>query len=658
MTPPARRPLAASIGWLLTTCALVAPVQAWDEPPPEPPAFQDRLIDPDKLAPLPPDDEETYDPSGLPRSWRLELVTSQVERGDDRFGETGASFGGLWETEDWGNFSLDATVFRSDQGRGLGSRWIGTATLWQRNLRFDGGWRAENGLGVLNTPLTPLQRDQYRFFLPSAPYSGLVTQWDNAGKGRHFFGGFGQAGVFTGARVVGFDQAEGQVGTLGAQWRWSPSWSGAATVLATDGRIVPDDLGSGQYQDGRTEAALLSSAWSGTRDKLKLHLHTSRGFLGDASGAWADAESRRGRYTHSYGLFRLEPGLAWGALPINNDAQGAYWRTSYSHPRWTWSAAIDQIDSVSGSSFEGTYANAFLRYQARANFGVGGGLNVRRSQTATDFSTRWFADRRARWGVTRLQLDQAHTSDRDDWQLSLDQDLPMKTGSRLTVSGSYGVEDQDGIGRTDTFSLAALGGIELTDRLSLDGNVRWLHGDGPNAYRGTDINLSLNWRVASHWWLTATAYNNRGEQRSPFQLDPLAPPDVFLRIPRERSVFLSLRYERQSGTAAMVLGGMPGTAAGSIAGSVFLDDNGDGVRSASELPAANVTVILDGRYSVRTDSNGNFEFPRVAVGAHTIEVVPDNLPLPWFIDEGSERRAVEVRVRDSERVDIGARRQR
>ncbi|PRH83705.1 hypothetical protein C6N40_00745 [Arenimonas caeni] len=630
---------------------------AWDEPPEEP-AYQDRIIDPDKLAPLPPDDDEQFDASGLPRSWRLEVLTSQIKRGDEKFSESGFSFGGLWETADWGSFSLDATAFQSDQGRNGGSRWIGTATIWQRNLRFDGGWRVDNGLGVLNTPLTPLQRDQYRFFLPSAPFSGLVSQWENTEDERRFFAGFGQAGVFSGARVVGFDQAEGQVGTLGSQWRWSPDWTGALAVLATDGRIVPDELGSGQYQDGRTEAAVFSTGWAGTQDEAKLHLHSSRGYLGDAFGAWTDIESRRGRYTYNYGAFRLEPGLAWGALPINNDAQGLHFRTNYRHPRWTWSVGIDQIQSVSGNSFEGTYANAFLRYQARANLGVGGSLNVRRSETDTDFSTRWFADRRARWGITRIQLDQAHTSERDDWQITLDQDLPMQTGSRLTVSGSIAVEDQDGVGRTDTFTLAALGGIELTDRISLDGNLRWIRGNGPNAYRGTDLNLSLNWRLASNWWLTATAYNNRGEQRSPFQLDPLAPPDVFVGIPRERSIFLSLRYQRQAGSSAVVLGGMPGTAAGNIRGSVFLDENGDGIRSAAELPAVNVTVILDGRYSVRTDSQGEFEFPRVAVGAHTIEVVPDNLPLPWFLDEQADRRAVEVQVRDTVRVDIGARRQR
>jgi hypothetical protein len=284
---------------------------------------------------------------------------------------------------------------------------------------------------------------------------------------------------------------------------------------------------------------------------------------------------------------------------------------------------------------------------------------VRDSDSATDYNTRVFLDRRSAWGLTRLQLDQTHASDgqRDDWQVTLDQDLPVRGGSRLAVSTSYGAQTFDDIGQTDTFSIAALGGLELGDTVSLDGNVRWTRGSGPEAFRGTDINLSLNWRVASHWWLSTSVYRNTGRQRSPFLLDPLVPPDQFLDIPRERSIYISLRYERQAGTTAMVLGGSPGAAAGSIRGSVFLDDNGDGVRSASELPAANVTVVLDGRYSVRTDSQGNFEFPRVAAGAHEISVVPDNLPLPWFLDEGTTT-TIQVRVREASRVDIGARRER
>lgn len=652
-------PTGALVGPVLLAATLfIAPAQAQDEE--QAPAYQDRVISPDQLGPLPVDDEMTFDTSGPPRSITAEAVASVVERGDEDYAEFGFNFDGHRETERWGSLSLDGTVFRRDGLAGESAEWIGAVTLWQRGLYVGERWRVENGLGVLNTPTLPLQRDQYRFFLPTVPFVGGSSNWQNRDSGTHFQAALGQAGLFSGSRIVAFDSASGNVATLGSQWRWSDNWSGAISALATDGVIVPDPINGTQFQDGGTEAVLASTAWASGSHRVQVNLQGSSGYLGDAAGGWLDAQSRLGRVTWNYGLFHLGEDLGWGALPINNDARGGYVRFRYESARWQWNGGVDRIDSVSGSSFNGNYATLFGRYQLRHNLGIGGNLNVRDSGDATDFSTRWFVDRNGGWGRTRVQLDQARTDAgrREDLQLTLDQDLPMQAGSRLALSTTLGSIDVESEGRTETFTLAALGSIELGDRTRLDGNVRWTRGDGASAYRGTDINLSLNWRVAARWWLQASVYRSTGEQRSPFQIDPLAPPDQFFPLPSERSVFLSLRYERQAGTAVTVLGGAPGSAMGSVAGSVFLDDNDDGVRSASELPAANVTVLLDGRYAVRTDSQGEFEFPRVATGAHTIEVVPDNLPLPWFLDEDGESRPIEVRVRDTTRVDIGARRQR
>ena len=156
--------------------------------------------------------------------------------------------------------------------------------------------------------------------------------------------------------------------------------------------------------------------------------------------------------------------------------------------------------------------------------------------------------------------------------------------------------------------------------------------------------------------MNAAIYENQGSQRSPFILDPLVTQLPFVSLPRDRSIFLTLRYERSAGQPQGVIGGRPDGPTGAITGSVFLDDNSDGVRNASELPAANVTVLLDNRYSVHTDSMGNFEFPRVAIGTHTLTVVPDNLPLPWFFDDGSNQRSVMVTVRQQMRADFGAQR--
>lgn len=655
------KPLARAIGLSLALAGLASHAWAFPQDTGEEtaPPYEDRIIPSDQLAALPEDDSERFDAEGLPRSLDLQLLVSRTERGDETFNEQGLSVGGFWETLDHGSFSLDATLLHADRERASGGGWGGRGTLWQRGLFLDGGWRGDNGIGVLNTAVPTLMRDQYRFLLPSVPFAGLSTDWQQANRSLQLMGSYGRGGVFDGARVVGFERSDGDVASLGAQWQWAPGWSGALAGLATDGRLVPDNDGGVLVQENRTRALLFANGWRDANNALTLNLQSSGGDPGDAFGAWLDGRADRGRYQHRYGVFHLEPQLAWGALPIANDAEGAYYRVNYQYARWSWNAGIDQIRSVSGNSFEGQYGNAYGRYQATARMGYGGGLNVRDSDAGTAYSTQLFVDQLNRWGQSRLQWDFVDNgaTGGDSWEIKLDHSLRLRPGKRLSASLNHGSLSFSGEAPTRTSSVSLIGGIDLTERLNLDGSARYARGTGPNAFRGTDLNLNLAWRFARQWSLVGSVYENRGTRRSPFILDPLA-PDTFIDIPRDRSLFLSLRYERRAGTTSGVLGGPPGSPVGSITGSVYLDDNGDGQRAASEQPAANVTVLLDGLYAVRTDSNGEFVFPRVAVGAHVVTVVPDNLPLPWFVDEQTDRRAVEVKVRDQQRVDIGARRQR
>lgn len=130
-------------------------------------------------------------------------------------------------------------------------------------------------------------------------------------------------------------------------------------------------------------------------------------------------------------------------------------------------------------------------------------------------------------------------------------------------------------------------------------------------------------------------------------------PNAQLDIVRSRAVFLTLRYDAHSGTPSTPIGGARGSASGSIVGRLFLDSNENGVQDAGEAAAASVTVLLDGRFSVRTDPQGRFEFPLVASGDHQLTIVPDNLPLPWAINDDG-RRTVNVRTRETTHIEIAA----
>ncbi len=90
---------------------------------------------------------------------------------------------------------------------------------------------------------------------------------------------------------------------------------------------------------------------------------------------------------------------------------------------------------------------------------------------------------------------------------------------------------------------------------------------------------------------------------------------------------------------------------GAIAGSVFFDENGDGVRQATERPARGVVVVLDNRLTQITDSDGRFAFALVTAGTHTLAILSDHIPLPWGSADDAPRMA-RVSVRDELRVDF------
>jgi hypothetical protein len=120
---------------------------------------------------------------------------------------------------------------------------------------------------------------------------------------------------------------------------------------------------------------------------------------------------------------------------------------------------------------------------------------------------------------------------------------------------------------------------------------------------------------------------------------------------------LTFRYKREAGLHFAPLGGGPGAGSGELNGIVYLDANNNGKPDAGETGAPNVTVVLDGRYSVQTDANGRFDFPVVVTGHHVVQVISDNLPLPWNLIGGG-RVDVEVKTRDRTEISIGAQRLR
>ncbi len=604
--------------------------------------YEDRLIDPNDLPAL--SDEESgrpYNPEGLPRSWRLEGFGSYIDQGGRTRRENGLVMSTRLDTLEHGAYTLDATL------RPHGS----VATLWQRGLAFDDGWRANNAIGMVNTPAIDLSRQQYRFFLPTFPIVGVQTEWLHQNDFQ-VQASIGQPGIYTGVRLAGFSQLGGTLSTLGMQWTVDPLW--VAGVYVADARDVQSP---GQSADppvtARSVYAVLARQEGRSRMQFNLLDSDMKGGERHQYGLWFDAESYGARLRHNYGAFRFDPEVTWAHVPVNRDLQGAYYRVSYQSQRLIWAAGVDSISSVTGRGTEATYASGSIRLQLDTRMGVGGGVNARHS--SQDAASAYaFLDRQSLFGTTRVQVDVlgAQGGQRGE-QLTLDQSWPTQVGLRITTSLAASRERTVEKPPSTRLSLAIFGGADLTNSLSVEGTVRLSREREAARTAGRYANVGLVWRVAPRWSLVASYYDNRSDVQ-PFAT--LAPPIPIVTPPevaRDRAIFITVRYEDHAGTPIAPLGGMPGAGAGRISGSVFYDANDDGRREASERGAANVTVILDGRFAVRTDSEGRFEFPLVASGTHSITVVPDNLALPYAIP-GDGRREVVVRTRETTPLEIAA----
>ncbi len=400
-----------------------------------------------------------------------------------------------------------------------------------------------------------------------------------------------------------------------------------------------------------------SAAWDGQGIRVQGNAITGNVKDGvQRVGSWIDAGVLDGRTLHTFGAFYIEPDLAWGNQTIANDVQGAYYRANYRSRQWLLDGGGDFVRPVSDAGISTTYLTGSARYQFNRDVGAGAGINWLHAGTSA-WSAYVFGERNHPWGIGRLQLDTAEDSRRRDVQLKYEQTWAMPAATHLATAASVG-RLSDTIGQNNRFRLQAVGGGDIAHNLSIDGNLTWTRSPGAQDPTAIYANVGLNWRFLVDWLLTVGYYENRTDTSSPIVVSsPIAPPAPFLNETlKDRGVFLTLRFDGRAGTPTMALGGPSGSGVGRITGVVYLDANENGRLDAGEAGAANVTVVLDGRFSVRTDSQGRFEFPSVVAGRHKISVMPDNLPLPWTMLD--DRRDVDLSVRADEHVELGARRPR
>jgi len=627
----------------------------------------DREID---AARLPRDDDlrvaEEADSHGAPRVLRIEGRANALTQGATRQYENGLQIGARIDTPTLGAWSLDAAL-RSRPDRD------GVFTLSQRGVPLAGGWRLNSSQGMLSTPAIDLTRTQSRFFLPAIGLAGVGIE-TLRGDGVQLNAAAGQPGTFTALSAPGFRQLAGQVRTAGLQWQPAPDWQAGLQRIASRGLHASDPdsqfaTGGGippapgsPAGPGASHATFASLAHHAGNLNLQGNLLASQAAGVAANGVWLDGQWREARGTQAFGVFRLAPGLAWAHLPTASDAQGYYFRIHRLQPRWSWDAGLDSVRPVSdgpertGSTQQLTGSS---RYQFDSRSSGGGGLTVR-GGAASAWAAFGFVEHRGELGISRGQADtwsDDSRAGRHGSQLELDHAWTMPVGQRLSTSLAAG-QTRSPAGSGQYTSAALNGGLDLSERLRLDASVRLRNDRGMQARTTLNAGFGVVHQLRRNWTLAANYFETRGWEDQLPGLAPLVPlPPAPSTLAPARALFLILRFEERAGTPSVPLGGAPGDGAGTIAGELFLDANENGVRDAGEGVAANVTVLLDGKFATRTDARGRFEFPLVAAGRHALIVVPDNLPLPWTMARHA-RQEVQVEVRSTARVALGATRLR
>jgi hypothetical protein len=662
--------------WFGAACAQALPAATPAPPaslsaanPPASGAYQDRYIGGGSLTPdISTGDGATDDSSKLARSVQIDAITSRLTSSSDgsnsTFSESGIVAKAQWDTVGYGAWSLDASAraagsdnIQSGQGQG------GVITLRERGMPFDGNWQADNAIGDLNAPDIGLARLQSRFVLPTGPMQGLASEWRGPSDLQITAGG-GIPGIYDGILVPDFRTLSGSTATAGAQWSPASHWTvGGQFIEARDVNLsVGSTIDSGALLSSST--GLLSAAWQDQGQRLQMNL-IEGDVNGQSSGVggWVDGSITQGRIVQNAGLFRIDPNMTWGNQLISSDMQGGYYRLSYQSRQWQADGGVDEVRTVSGLGTNTTFLTGDARYQLFRDWGIGGVGNLALIDGGNSWSLEGYVDHVNGWGLGRAQVDFAETPRGQGTTLSLDQSWSMPDAIRLSTSMAVArimAAPLDGIEQDNTvLALAAYGGGKFTARFGLEGNVRWATVVQGRAAPGVSANVSLTYQVSPHWQILATYYDSQVGSWTPITVNSPITPPVAPVAPsaREQGMFLTLRYQRATGSHFAPLGGAPGAGSGAISGIVYLDANNNGRIDAGEAGAPNVTVVLDGRFSVQTDASGRFSFPVVATGRHVISVVQDNLPLPWtLINDG--RTELVVTTRDRTDIAIGAQRPR
>ncbi|RZL93074.1 MAG: hypothetical protein EOP82_08475 [Variovorax sp.] len=587
------------------------------------------------------------------------------------------------ETLNYGEFQLQAdgrnlngnrlTDFGSAGALGYAKEpTSGRFTLRNVGLPLTTQTFADTSVGDIYSEVTDGLSRNYRLSLGTSNVRGVSTRVFNSEYDLR--AGTGERGYLAGGPYPGFEKSQGSLSWLGATRRINDEWFVAGQLdRATNvpayftSFFTPEGIGSKDVtswatsvgygpaflreDDFEVRATVVGSSVGSITPGVQ---------IGGSQGLFVEASARMGRFRHEIGAYTAKPNLYYGDYALATGTQGAYWRVDHSASRMNWGGGLDYERAAPDGNFNPTGyrrvgASGNFQYLIDRNSSVGTNLNVYQTQYESAgafgvngdarslyanafYQTRFFDLPRSRLSLTvqRNQLIVLASSAATGQELQWEQDWfggryeALRT--ELTTTLGY-ARDQSG-GHTRNYPTAGVQFRYWVDSgFSLTGNLRYTsQSGGLYTSRGLSGTLSAEKDLAPGWRVGFAAMLNQARSAA-FQTSNFG-PQVYRS--NDKTAYIYLRWDGSAGTPYQAAGShADGAGSGSVAGRVFLDANRDGAQQVGENGAANVEVVLDGRYRTTTDRDGRFEFPTVTTGRHQLTLTLESVPLPWGAAEDS-----------------------
>ena len=576
-------------------------------------------------------------------------------------------------TRNWGNFRLNLIALQEENRNSFlantnNQSGLARFSLEQYNLPINDRLSLNNILGTHRQARYNPFRDRpnlinYRFGAAEPDILGFSSQLLAGHTGLAVSAG--RLGQSQGSLLPGFVRTSGNVKRI------------QATHVSKNNAITADVWRTSDQEsiDNRTGFRLgYDRLFS---DKTVLSLNAVRS--GTNSAFLIGGSTISNAAQHDFGAYYFQPDIIWLDQRIGDDNVGGFYRFQTRTSVRNWGGSIelrkDGLQNPNGQKTTSGFLslnmahrlsrqsslNHVYNYRAvRSNRVNNAQFNGTDTNNSDEHSIRSFYSTTHRSGSRNninalLRLG----SNSEEWSLGYGYSKELAQDATLELTSTYrsqfgsNARSKDWLINTSLSKqfahgtyLSAGGGYNF-GRSLLDDN------EGLTSYLNLEQNFGANFSLSMQ--LDYSRESTRFSTENDFEDTFFTNNEFFDENEfgsRQFFALLSLRYQRGGNSTPEVLHRRGrGNGSGAVRGFVFVDNNNDGIRQASEPGVPGVTVFLNSVYPVVTDSRGEYSFPSVGLGSHFLFIDESALPLPWTLTDG-EYTPLTVELRRSVQLNI------